>query len=216
MRALADRHVDGDAGAVPSGSGAVIGARDTGAAAAVERRADFGAHFEAEYPRLVGQLFAITLDPREAHDVVQDAYSRAWREWDEIGGSADPAAWVRRVAVRSTVRSWKRVLGRRGTSRARSIGEGADPRTAALLTALAELPAEERRAVVLFHMAGASRAEIAAIEQTSPSTVQARLTRAHHVVVEGMAEIPAPPPGVAGGSADDAAGVRGEGEGEQR
>ena len=33
-------------------------------------RADFGAHFEANYQRLVAQLYAITLNPAEAHDVV--------------------------------------------------------------------------------------------------------------------------------------------------
>ena len=46
-----------------------------------ELRVDFGAHLEANYQRLVAQLYAITLDPGEAHDVVQDAYSRAWRSW---------------------------------------------------------------------------------------------------------------------------------------
>ena len=43
-------------------------------------RADFGAHFEAHYQRLVAQLYAITLNPAEAHDVVREAYSRAWRK----------------------------------------------------------------------------------------------------------------------------------------
>jgi hypothetical protein len=52
-------------------------------------RADFGAHFEAHYQRLVAQLYAITLNPAEAHDVVREAYSRAWRKWAEIGASAE-------------------------------------------------------------------------------------------------------------------------------
>ena len=77
-----------------------------------ELRADFGAHFEGHYQRLVAQLYAITLNPAEAHDVVREAYSRAWRKWAEIGASADPAAWVRRVAVRSTMRSWRRAVAR--------------------------------------------------------------------------------------------------------
>src|SRR3954463_13762483 len=40
-------------------------------------RVDFGAHLETNYRRLVAQLYAITLDPAEAHSAVQDAYSRA-------------------------------------------------------------------------------------------------------------------------------------------
>lgn len=148
-------------------------------------RVDFGAHLEANYQRLVAQLYAITLDPREAHDVVQDAYSRAWRKWAEISRTADPTAWVRRVAVRSTVRSWRRVFNRRG----KPVREGVDPRTSAMLAALGRLPAQERRCVVLFHMAGASLGEIASIEQSSPSTIQARLSRARSVVTEGLADV---------------------------
>ena len=51
------------------------------------------------------------------------------------------------------------------------------------------LPAAERRCVVLSHMAGASVGEIAAIEQVSLGTVQARLARARQVVTEGMADV---------------------------
>ncbi|WP_158228405.1 RNA polymerase sigma factor [Pseudonocardia sp. MH-G8] len=150
-----------------------------------ELRVDFGAHLEANYQRLVAQLYAITLDPGEAHDVVQDAYSRAWRSWVAIGRTPDPSAWIRRVAVRSTIRTWRRWFSRRR----RAIGTGADARTRALLAALGRLSPAERRAVVLFHMADASVEEIAAIEQASVTLVQARLSRARHVVTEGMADV---------------------------
>lgn len=148
-------------------------------------REDFGAHFEANYRRLVAQLYAITLDPAEAHDVVQDAYSRAWRSWSTVGSTPDPDAWVRRVAVRTTIRSWRRVLRRRP----RPVAAGIDARTAALLGALGRLPAPERRCVVLHHMAGVSLPEIAAVESASVGTVTARLRRAEHVVSDGMADV---------------------------
>ncbi|WP_219415142.1 RNA polymerase sigma factor [Pseudonocardia nigra] len=163
-------------------------------------RVDFGAHLEANYQRLVAQLYAITLDPGEAHDVVQDAYSRAWRNWAEVGRSPDPSAWIRRVAVRSTIRSWRRLFARLGIGRPRTIGAGVDPRTGALLAALGRLPAAERRAVVLSHMAGVSLAEIAAVEQVTVGTVQARLSRARNVVTEGMADAL---PAVLGVAVDD-------------
>jgi DNA-directed RNA polymerase specialized sigma24 family protein len=152
-------------------------------------RVDFGAHLEANYQRLVAQLYAITLDPGEAHDAVQDAYSRAWRDWAVIGRSPDPSAWIRRVAVRSTIRSWRRMLARVGIGRPRSVGEGVDPRTGAMLNALGRLTAAERRAVVLSHMAGVPLAEISALEQVSMGSVQARLSRARLVVTEGMADV---------------------------
>jgi len=163
--------------------------QDAPASSPLQLRVDFGAHLEAHYQRLVAQLFAITLDPGEAHDAVQDAYSRAWREWATVGRSEDPTAWVRRVAVRSTIRSWRRFAAKVGIGRPQPIGDSVDTRTGALLDALRRLPAAERRCVVLAHMAGASLGEIAAIEQVSRGTVQARLARARLVVTEGMADV---------------------------
>ena len=161
--------------------------RKTSVGTDAELRADFGAHVESHYRRLVAQLYAITLDPGEAHDVVQDAYSRAWRSWSTVGRSPDPAAWVRRVAVRSTARSWRR-MRERIVARA-PADDGADPRTAALLAALRRLPAAERRCVVLFYMAGSSVGEIAALEGISRGSVQAHLARARHVVTDGLADV---------------------------
>src|SRR6478672_6161556 len=62
--------------ALASGGTQVV--QDAAAPTPAQLRVDFGAHLEANYRRLVAQLYAITLDPAEAHSVVQDAYSRAW------------------------------------------------------------------------------------------------------------------------------------------
>ena len=167
-----------------SGSAHVV--QDSPGAEHADLRRDFGAHFEANYPRLVAQLYAITLDSGEAHDAVQDAYSRAWRRWAEVGSSPDPTAWVRRVAVRTTTRSWRRIL-----RRSRPPAGGTDEHTTVLLSALSRLPAPERRCVVLHHMAGVSVAEIAAIEGTSTGTASARLRRAQQVVGQALTELPA-------------------------
>ncbi|MBW0115239.1 RNA polymerase sigma factor [Pseudonocardia abyssalis] len=171
----------------PSLPSAPVVVQDAPSASPASLRVDFGAHLEANYQRLVAQLYAITLDPGEAHDVVQEAYSRAWRKWAEISVGPDPTGWVRRVAVRSTQRGWRRVLERVGLARPRAVGDG-DPRTAALLAALGRLSIAERRVVVLFHMVGTSRRDIAALEQVSEETVRLRLRRAHQVVTEGMAD----------------------------
>ncbi len=158
-------------------------------------RADFGAHFEAHYQRLVAQLYAITLNPAEAHDVVREAYSRAWRRWAEVGASADPTGWVRRVAVRSTMRSWRRTIARLAPGRRRgALVDGGEPRTRVALAALGRLPDAERRAVVLVDMAGVPVVEVAALEQVPPGTVAARLSRARRVVGDALADVvPATP-----------------------
>ena len=165
-------------------------AEDVPATSDADLRAHFGAYVEAGYQRLVGQLYAITLDAGEAHEVVQDAYSRAWRKWSDVGATPDPTAWVRRVAVRSTIRSWRRLLARAGFGRAgRAVGDGIDPRTAALLAALERLSDAERRSVVLFHMAWMPVDEIAVLEQVDDDVVERRLSRGRYVVSEGLADV---------------------------
>jgi RNA polymerase sigma factor (sigma-70 family) len=158
-----------------------------GSAAPSGLRADFGAHLEAHYPRLVGQLFAITLNSATAHDLVQDAYSRAWRRWSEIR-AGDAEAWVRRVAVRSSASTWRRLAARLGLRDAPVQEQaGLDPRTAAVLRTLARIPLDERRTAVLVHMAGMSVRDVAALERVSPGTVQARLNRVGSLMEEGLA-----------------------------
>lgn len=154
--------------------------------APVQLRVDFGDHFAAHYQRLVAQLYAITLSSAEAHDVVREAYSRAWRRWAQVGASPDPTGWVRRVAVRSTMRRWRRVAPGR---RRRALLDVADPRTRTILLALGRLSDAERRAAVLVDMAGVPVAEVAALEQDPPGTVAARLSRARQVVGDALVEL---------------------------
>jgi len=163
-------------------SGGTEVVQDAPAPTPAQLRLDFGAHLEANYRRLVAQLYAITFDPAEAHAAVQDAYSRAWRTWATVSRSPDSVGWVRRVAVRSTIRSWRRLRLR---SR-RPVGPGPETPTGAVLAALRRLPAAERRCVVLHHMAGAPVKEIAAVEGVSVGTTAARLARAQKVVSDGL------------------------------
>jgi len=163
-------------------SGGTEVVQDAPAPTPAQLRRDFGAHLEANYRRLVAQLYAITFDPAEAHSAVQDAYSRAWRTWATVSRSPDSVGWVRRVAVRSTIRSWRRLRLR---SR-RPVGPGPETPTGAVLAALRRLPAAERRCVVLHHMAGAPVKEIAAVEGVSVGTTAARLARAQKVVSDGL------------------------------
>jgi DNA-directed RNA polymerase specialized sigma24 family protein len=175
-------------GSPTSAGGAADVEQDPPGPSPLQLRVDFGAHLEANYQRLVAQLYAITLDPDEAHGAVQDAYSRAWRSWAVIGSSPDPAAWIRRVAVRSTMRSWRRALAACGLGRsARPALDSLDARTATLLTALRWLTPAERRGVVLFHTVGMPLDEIAELERVSVEAVQARLARAYDVIMEELA-----------------------------
>ncbi|MEU6220365.1 sigma factor, partial [Streptomyces sp. NPDC047022] len=62
---------------------------------------EFDLFYTAAYPRLVGQLYALTGSHAEAQDVVQEAFIRAWdRRSSVLNGERDPEAWIRTVAHR--------------------------------------------------------------------------------------------------------------------
>lgn len=163
--------------------------QETSYAPVGQQRAEFGRHLEAHYPRLVAQLYAITLDAGQAHDLVQEAYARAWRKWGELVGRGDPADWVRRVAVSTSMRSWSALVGRVARRRRPPEIETMAPRAASLVGALHRISPAERRAVVLHHMVGMPVQEIAEIEHRPARRIEARLTRARLAVTEDMGDV---------------------------
>ena len=71
--------------------------------------------FEEHYPRLVRSL-AVAFDPESAADAVQEAFVAADRRWTKVSQYADPAAWVRRVAVNRLLNDRRNLRRRREIS----------------------------------------------------------------------------------------------------
>ena len=69
---------------------------------------DFAAFYEANYERLVVQLFPVTGNLDDAEDVVQEAFARACLRWRRLRAYDLPAAWVRRVAFNLAVQGRRR------------------------------------------------------------------------------------------------------------
>ena len=140
----------------------------------------FDEFYAATVRRLISQLHAVTGDLAEAEDAVQEAFARAWQRWGRVSGYADPEAWVRTVAFRISVSSWRKALNR--TSAQRRGGSGADlPGVSAdyvaIVAALRQIPFEQRQAIVLHHLVGLSVDDIARQHKLPASTVKARLAR---------------------------------------
>lgn len=142
-------------------------------------QAAFDEFYTATAHRTVAQVYAMVGDLGEAEDAVQEAYARAWLRWSTVGGYVDPGAWVRTVAYRIAVSSWRRARNRL-RAHERSVDRnpvGFDPDSVALMDALRRIPAAQRRAVVLHHLVGLPVKEIAAETGSSVSAVKARLSR---------------------------------------
>jgi RNA polymerase sigma-70 factor (ECF subfamily) len=152
--------------------------RDTG---------DLDELYAASYRRLVVQLYAICGDLADAEDAVQEGFVTAIRKHRELARIGNPEAWVRTVALNRLRSGWRHTAVVRryqpavpGPQAAVEIG----PEHVAITTALAALNDDQRRVVVLHHLADLSTAQIAAELGISEGTVKSRLARARTVLAD--------------------------------
>lgn len=124
---------------------------------------DFDTFYATSSRRVLAHVTMMVGSRADAEDSVAEAYLRAWNRWHKISAYENPEAWVRRVAYRHAVSAWRRTLNRLSAHRR----EGADghvealgPDHVAIVAALRRLPADQRRVIVLHHIAGLSVAEI--------------------------------------------------------
>src|SRR5262245_155867 len=151
---------------------------------------DFDGFYAATFRRVVGHVFAMTGNLSESEDSVQEAFARAWQRWDKIRAYGDPEAWVRTIAYRISVSSWRKAVSRLSAHR-RSYDDsvpGLNPDHLALITALRKISADQRQAIVLYHIVGLSVDEIAAETETPAGTVKARLARGRRALAPHVSE----------------------------
>ena len=150
-----------------------------GTAPQTDGAAEFDAIYHAHFRRLTVQLCAYVGDLQLAQDLVQEAFCRAFARWARVSRYDDPVGWIRRVAWNLAASRWRRVrVARAFLHRQREeYVAGPGPERVALTAALAQLPENQRRAVVLHHLADMSIADIAVMVNSSEGTVKSWLHR---------------------------------------
>ncbi len=131
--------------------------------------------------RLYGLALWRTGREEDARDVVQDVFVRLASRRRELGSVAQPGVWLLAVTHNAAVDAVRR-KARRPTepleSAAHVAAPGADPERAAAASrasnALSQLPAAQREAVLLHHVAGCSFREIGAITGVPAFTAASR------------------------------------------
>lgn len=142
--------------------------------------AEFDEFYTSSFTRVVGQIHAMCGNLAEAQDCVQEAFVRAWDKRRQLDREQAPEAWVRTVAYRLCVSRWRKATKAfRAPDRAlgTSTPTEPDPTRVALARALEQLPVDQRRAIVLHHLADLSVAEIAKETGSPEGTIKARLSR---------------------------------------
>ena len=147
--------------------------------------------YATSYRRLVGQLTGVTGDPVEAEDAVMEAFARAVGSGRSFLEADNPEAWLRTVAVNVTRTRWRRSRFFRDVSH-RLVAEEAyadlpDDRVA-LLAALRLLPAPQREAIALHHLADLPVHEVAEAVGAPVGTVKARLARGRAALAQLLSE----------------------------
>ena len=114
---------------------------------------EFDAFYKDARDRLLVQTFALTGDVRVARSAVRDTFVVAWHHWRKVSRDGDPEAWARPHAWlhahrRHAARPWHRE-------------KGLEPEVAATLEALGKLTYDQRRVLLLTHLASAGLDQMA-------------------------------------------------------
>ena len=175
----------------PAGADRAAGARDPDA-------------FEAVYREHVGRVHALCLrmtgDAREAEELTQDVFVRAWERLPSFRGESALGTWLHRLAVnvvletaRGTRRRERRVEPTSDLAALAPASEAAgaapDERIALdmdLERAIAGLPQAVRTVFVLHDIEGYRHDEIARLTGGAVGTMRSQLHRARRLLMEAL------------------------------
>jgi RNA polymerase sigma-70 factor (ECF subfamily) len=152
---------------------------------------EFDEFYAGSARRVLGQVYAMLGNRAEAEDAVAEAYLRAWDRWSRVRECDNPEAWVRRVAYRVAVSAWRKAVNRLRAHHRELAEEHFDavgPDHVALVQALRQISADQRRVIVLHHLVGLSVAEIAVEIRTSPNTVKTWLARGRRALMDHLTD----------------------------
>lgn len=129
---------------------------------------DFDTFYATSSRRVLAHVAMMVGSQAEAEDSVAEAYLRAWNRWHKISRYENPEAWVRQVAYRHAVSTWRKAVNRLYAHRRDTSDRNADvlsldhvgPDHVAIVAALRRLPARQRQVIVLYHLVDLSVAEI--------------------------------------------------------
>lgn len=144
----------------------------------------FAAFCHAQYARLVGALTLYTGDRELAHDLVQETYTRLWRDRYRLADVASLEAYAYRTAINLAKNHfrWRAVRQRYRDRVASDVPEvHHDPDTpdgVAVREAVGSLPDRKRAALVLRYFADQSVSQTAQVMAVPEGTVKTLTRRA--------------------------------------
>lgn len=155
------------------------------------RLASFESFYRDAYQSMLGIAIALTHNPGEAEDLVQEAFLTAHRRWDQISQYDKPGAWVRRVLINratSLRRRWRAEL--RAVSRIGPPDHASpdlSPETGEVWREVRRLPRRQQQAIALHYVGELSMEDIADVMGCSSGSVKSHLHRARKALMGSLA-----------------------------
>jgi RNA polymerase sigma-70 factor (sigma-E family) len=180
----------------PRSAGRTAHAALDGEPEAVRLVGRFEYFYVEEYPRVVALAYALSGSRAGAEDIAQEAFLRAYRDWDRVGSYEYQAAWVRRVAA-NLATSWlrRRLVEARALTR---LARRWEPTVDALAgsdaqfwIAVRALPRRQAQAVALYYFQDLSVQQTATALGCAEGTVKAHLAKARRTLARQLQ--PEPP-----------------------
>lgn len=142
------------------------------------------------YAPLVGMLTLYVGDRATAEELAQDALATLVRDWDRVRTMDNPQGWLTTVAFNRARSWWRRRYAEQRARRRHGptdVAAGpADTETALVVrSAVAQLPARQRQAVLLRYFDDRSVADTAEIMGCAPGTVKALTSQARSALRDG-------------------------------
>ena len=175
----------------------------------------FGELFSRHRDRLWAVALRTSGSPDDAADALQDAMISAFRRAGSFRGDAAVTTWLHRIVVNACLDQHRKRRARPTTTWIDTLHEREHDRDDVanrelqieLERALAQLPADQRAAIVLVDVEGYSVEETAAILECAPGTVKSRCSRGRARLAARLQEVrnpgsggPVLPPQQGGGS----------------
>ena len=149
-----------------------------------------------EYPKVVALAYVLSGSRTGAEDIAQEAFLRAYRDWDRVGSYEHQAAWVRRVVANlATSGLRRRLIEARALTRLAGRREPTvDPLAAdnaEFWAAVRALPRRQAQAVALYYFEDLSVRQTATVLACTEGTVKAHLAKARRALARQLQ--PEPP-----------------------
>lgn len=144
---------------------------------------EFERFVAAQWRPLLRAAWLLTGNWTAAEDLVQSALAQVWARWAQVSAANEPAAYVRRMVTHQFLSQQRRRSSTEVPTDAVPESLAPDAATAvdrrlALVRALAELPAQQRAAVVLRYFQDLSLEQTAAALGCSVGTAKSQTSRA--------------------------------------